>query len=187
VKWISLILLVIAGCSYGQDTITKYIVIDTVTIAEGIRTDAYDYSDFLRKADNKFVAFENNYLSLEGHPSLCVKIRFLSAKDLAVSILLDDKMGSLELHNLENAGDTIRLSSYRIYRNCLFDSFKTSLSYYHHFNDTTKVSYKNKTGTELPVYACDTLREVFLRVNGRSYRVPISFSQVTIVANYCNG
>lgn len=179
-------MLLIGFSTFGQDTVSKVIIIDTITFDKGIPVDKEDYSPFLKNVGNEYVAFENNWIR-DAYPALCVKVKCLTKQECAIGLPLDNQSGRLEFHHLENLGDTIHITRYRIFNNCLFDSFKTSLSYYHRFNDSTSVLYKNKTKVNLPKKGCDTLKELALIINGEPYLVPLTFSKDINTAIYCKG
>jgi hypothetical protein len=183
-RWIlSFVILVVPNC-YGQDTVTKYIVVDTIVLGEGMSPDIENYFSFLRRADDNYVSFAHDWWDSNHFPSLCSKISFVSHKDLALSMLLDNRGSTIELHNLENLGDTIHISRYTIHNNCLFDSIKSSIFYYHHIADTQVVVYKEKHTTTLPTTHCDTLKRVVLDINHRRYDIVIQYSKTQPLQYY---
>ena len=170
---------------HAQKTVIKRIIIDTVTIDGAIQNkDQYEF-DLLQQSVSSKVTFENNYLSLKDFPAFNCLVSFVPNDDLSINLILDNNGGELELHHLEKMGDTIHISSYMVYNNCLFDSIRYSAGYFHHLNDTSIALYKQSSFTSLPKGNCtDTLKSVHLDINGKIFTVPISATKIMGIKNY---
>ena len=169
----------------AQNSVTKRIIIDTVTIDGAIQNkDEYEF-DLLQQSVSSKVTFENNYLSSMYFPAFNCLVSFVPNDDLSINVTLDNNEGELELHHLEKMGDTVHISCYRIYNNCLFDSITYSAGYFHHLNDTSIALYKQSAFTSLPKGNCtDTLKSVHLDINGKIFTIPVSATKILGIKDY---
>ena len=124
-------------------------------------------------------------MSLKDFPAFNCLVSFVPNDGMSINMTLDNNGGELELHHLEKMGDTIHISSYMIYNNCLFDSIRYSAGYFHHLNDTSIALYNQSSFTSLPKGNCtDTLKNVHLNINDKIFTIPVSATKILGVKNY---
>jgi len=172
--------------SYGQDTIIKTIIIDTIILDNGLKEDDLQLFGFIGRPVDGYVSFENDFWNINYFPSLNSKVKFVSGGDMTISFLIDNAGDEIELHHLERIKDTLHITSYKIYKDCLFDSVTEFIEYYHHINDSVvAVPYKRKYWKSLPDNDCkDTLKTLTLNINGLNYVIPIKHSMKEHIQNY---
>lgn len=162
--------------SFGQDTLVKYLMIDTVVFERNVnKYSLYDGTYFkgLLLTGNTHSSFIDHDWLNENYPNYFSKIRFINSDSLSIGIIIDDKQSTIWLNHLERLPDTIRIKKWSLFHNQLQDSFSQWIGYYH-INDSSKTLYKEKTKKSLTnrtnEKTCSNIRFI---LNDRSYEVPL--------------
>jgi hypothetical protein len=129
----------------------------------------------------------------EHFPNLIMPI-ILRASATDLELPLDDSGGTLTIKGaFLDFGDTIRISKFTVYHNCLPDSLKIRVHWFWDFNDSTHKDPKHlysKYKVKVIRKECKADHPDFgsISVNGKNYSFPIHIASVTDAGMYyCNG
>ena len=186
-KFLFLFTFIIAELStlFAQDTISKVIIIDSVILDKGVNEKYLkDRLSLFDKNESKIGIADNFQFTGCSGPIIC-KVKFPKSDDLSMTMLIDNRNSRIELHHMEGLGDTIRISKYKIYRNCLTDSSVSSSFYYHMINGRIISTYKHKESKTFGGKRCDSLKELLITINEFVCTVPLQIMKAQNVQINC--
>ncbi len=188
IRFFLLIMVFVVQQCYGQDTLVKYFVVDTILFNKDIiRNKLFDGKYFmylLVKENEEKVFFEGNFY-IETYPNLETKIRYLKGDSLNVGIIMDDKRSIIWLNHIEYLPDTIHIPKWDLIHNQLQDSVKTWVGYYHYIGDSMVALYKQKSREYVTNKKSETqLKSYSFILNNVSYQVQLTTEVENLVTWY---
>jgi len=188
VRWFLVMVVCNVQNCFGQDTLTKYFIIDTILFHKDvIKNRLYDrqyFMDLLVKENGSEIKIEDNFYE-ESNPNLVSKVRYLQGDSLAIGIIIDDKKSLVWLNHLEHLPDTIRIPKWNLVHNALQDSVKTWVGYYHWIGDSVAGLYKQKSKEYVTnKKSKNHLSNYSFILNNISYEVPLTIEDENLVTWY---
>jgi len=168
------ILLLLVGQSYGQNMLTKYVIIDTLDIANNIdseKWEKYQWSILSFKGKDYDTSSNKTY----DKQSRTFSLKYLKGDSLNVKLFIDDKYSTISLNHLEKLNDTIHINKWFVFHNELVDSVYQWVGYYHHIGDSIKL-YKHKYKKYVTRHKSIKREKYAFMLNGKSYEIPIDTS-----------
>ncbi|XZF15981.1 hypothetical protein ACTHGU_07575 [Chitinophagaceae bacterium MMS25-I14] len=198
-------LLLFAGVALCQDSVTKYIVIDSLVLDKKIPEHRLSDCRYLISEEFRLEEYRTTTLITEDNDRdwdnayrffhVIIGVRFRTGTFPDVNLRIDDKgssfyrSGGVVIKGIEKTTDTVRISKWNVYHNSLRDSFKGSEYRYIVKDSTHKMrcyGYRkiNSATKETP----DTIRSIVLFVNNRRTEIPLNIKEnepEKIIEHYC--
>ena len=139
------LLLTISQNIWASDTLSKYIVIDTIVFEKDVDFKRLQKDDHLIKLliAGHDVTIEKNEIS-NNDLNILSKVYFTRKDSLSIDITIDDKGSTVHFNNLEKLGDTIHINTWTVFHNDLPDTVTQFISHFHHIDDSTIKTYKHR-------------------------------------------
>ncbi len=120
----------------NQDTIRKYIVIDSLIFKSKLQTHEVIHDLFSgTKGNTNIIRYSRMEDGLDKLVTdIILKVTFLKNDSLTYSLPLDTKSSIVNISFKKYDGDTIKIRSWKIYENCICDTVDGTTTYYRYQN-----------------------------------------------------